>query len=269
MPKNHPNKQNFLNVCSLGQTGYLFEHDGDRVAIDPYLTDAVADQFGSHMKRLYPAAVQAHGLSGISHVLLTHAHLDHTDPKSVRMIAAASPAVRFICPYEVDSILLECGIPKAKIIRASEKETTIGTLRIRAIPAAHTILERNSAGELRFMGYLMEWPDCTIYHAGDTIPHSEIFLALAGVAIDYAFLPVNERNYFRNEAGIVGNMSIREAFMMAERTGADVLVPTHWDLFGPNSTFPGEVKYLHKKLAPPFALRFLICGRNYVLTAQK
>jgi hypothetical protein len=33
--------------------------------------------------------------------------------------------------------------------------------------------------------------------------------------IDVAFLPMNERSFFRKRRGIIGNMSVREAFAMA------------------------------------------------------
>ena len=45
--------------------------------------------------------------------------------------------------------------------------------------------------------------------------------------IHMAILPVNEFNFFRSREGIVGNMSVREAFGLASEIGADRVVPVH------------------------------------------
>jgi L-ascorbate metabolism protein UlaG (beta-lactamase superfamily) len=255
-----------LAVYPLGQVGYLFEKNGARILIDPYLTDSVADNFGAALRRRFAPTLSAGALVDVDWVLLTHAHMDHADAASLASIRASSPRARFLCAYEAEPIVLAAGVPPLQVTRASGQVVPgAGGVVFHTIPAAHTALERNAANELRYVGFLLQWDDLTIYHAGDTIPHAEIFSALAGRLIDYAFLPVNERNYFRDAAGIVGNMSAREAFEFARVIGARTLIPTHWDLFEPNGAFPWEVEALHQALNPPFALRFLPCGAVYRL----
>jgi L-ascorbate 6-phosphate lactonase len=259
--------QSVLTVYPLGQVGYLFEKNGARILIDPYLTDSVADNFGSMFRRRSTPTLPAGALVDIDWVLLTHAHLDHADPASIRSVLATSPQAKFLCSYEAESIVLGAGAPAEQVVRACGQVVAgKGGLVIHTIPAAHTALERNAANELRYVGFLLGWGDLTLYHAGDTIPHAEIFSALAGQRIDFAFLPINERNYFRDAAGIVGNMSTREAFEFAKLIGAKTLIPTHWDLFEPNGTFPWEVEALYQASSLPFALRFLPCGAAYYLS---
>jgi glycosyltransferase involved in cell wall biosynthesis len=67
-------------------------------------------------------------------------------------------------------------------------------------------------------------------------------------------LPVNEHNFFRGRRGIIGNMSIREAFGLASEIGAKQVVATHWDMFAANSVEPDEIRLVHQKLDPGFAL---------------
>ncbi len=256
-----------LRIYPLGQVGYLFDFDGVRIVIDPYLTDSVADQFGEPLRRMSQPTLAAESLTGVSLVLLTHAHLDHTDPVSLAALFAASPKARFVAPYECIPILISSGIPAAQLslVSAGDSLPAVDELRIRAVPAAHTELETDTEGRSRYLGYYLETPSLCLYHAGDTIPHDAIFSALEGRRIDYAFLPVNECNFFRARAGIVGNMTSREAFAMAERLGVRHLVPTHWDLFAPNSTYPWEVEALHTAMKPSFGLRFMPCGAAYSL----
>jgi L-ascorbate metabolism protein UlaG (beta-lactamase superfamily) len=72
--------------------------------------------------------------------------------------------------------------------------------------------------------------------------------------IDTALLPVNEDNYFRRRRGIVGNMTIREAFGLAAELGIRSVVPVHWDMFAVNSASPDEIKAVYKADAWPFEL---------------
>lgn len=70
--------------------------------------------------------------------------------------------------------------------------------------------------------------------------------------IGTALLPVNECNFFRERQGIVGNMSIREAFGLAVELGARRFVPMHFDMFAPNCVYEEEIGIVHRRLAPPF-----------------
>ncbi len=147
--------------------------------------------------------------------------------------------------------------------------TPIGSdLEVLAVPAAHTALECDSAGESRYAGYLLRSNGITIYHARDTIPHPEIFASLAGERIDYALLPVNERNYYRDRDGITGNMTVREAFQMTIDLGASTLIPTHWDMFAPNRVHPAEIELLHRMEAYPFSLEIMPAGAVKLLAAR-
>ena len=97
------------------------------------------------------------------------------------------------------------------------------------------------SGQPRFVGYVLSTGDVSIYHSGDTLVKSELLHELSSRAVDVALLPINGRDYFREEAGLVGNMGVREAVQLAVRTGIRTLVPMHWDLFAGNTERPGAV----------------------------
>lgn len=254
-----------VKIYPLGQVGYLWDFDGLRVVIDPYLGDSVAEQFGEALRRRVQPTLSGGECVDVSLILLTHAHLDHTDPASLRAVLAASPEAVIAAPADCESILSELALSplKVRLLDAGDEWVVGDGLRIRVLPAAHTHLERDLQGRCRYVGYYLEYLGKGFYHAGDTVPHEEIFSALKNLVVDHAFLPVNERNYFRDKAGIVGNMTPREAFAFAEQISARVLVPTHWDLFEPNSTYRWEVDALHDALKPGFQLRFMPCGAVY------
>ncbi|MDD5200151.1 MAG: MBL fold metallo-hydrolase [Terrimicrobiaceae bacterium] len=259
-----------IRALGLGQSGFVLETGGVRLVIDPYLSDSVAEEFGEHLRRQIPIVRAPGELHGVDWILLTHAHLDHTDPATLVPLASASPGAKFIGPAESRAILAVCGLADREMLPPPEGAwiDLAPGVRLRAVPAAHVALERDADGAPRYVGYLLESGGVTIYHAGDTLPHAEIFAALAGERIDYALLPVNERNFYRDREGIVGNLTVREAFQMAIDVGARTLVPIHWDLFAPNRTHPGEIRLLHELEAPPFRLEFLAAGAENVLSRQ-
>ena len=250
-----------MKLQFLGQVGTLLEAGGFRVLIDPYLSDSVADQFGSDLARRVPIPFTSATCPQIDFLLLTHAHLDHTDPATLAPLLGIQPHIKIFAPYESRQILGDLGHGCAKAPPIAWTQIAPG-LSLRAVPAAHTEIHRNSEGEIRDVGYLLKLGETTFYHAGDTIPHPEIFSALSGEAIDIALLPVNERNFQRDAQGIIGNMTLREAFQMAIDLQIKTLIPTHWDMFAPNSVFPEEIELLHKLLAPPFELKILHAGQT-------
>lgn len=250
----------------LGQAGVRLRADSADLLIDPYLSNSVGETYGAGVNRRCPVPVAPNELSGVDWVLLTHAHLDHTDPATLRPLAAASPQARFLAPYESREILQTLGISPERIARPSSRWTELAPgLRVRSIPAAHPQLEKNEAGEFRYVGYLLDANGTRIYHAGDTSPHDEIFANLADEAVDLALLPVNERNFYRDRADIVGNMTLREAFQMTVDIKARVLVPLHWDMFAPNAVHQEEMELLFTLENPPFELRLLRCGETLAL----
>lgn len=247
---------------ALGQAGVRLRFVDTVVYIDPYLTDFVADTCGRELKRLTPPPLLPSDVTDAAWVLITHAHPDHADPTTLQPLAAASPEARFMCTPPTAAILDAIDVRPSRVVVAdSEWRPLSPAVSVRAIPAAHTNIERDECGHFSYVGYLLRADGRLLYHAGDTMPHQEIFDALrAEGRIDLALLPVNERNYFRDAQGIVGNMSVREAFMMARQIGAAAVVPIHWDLFEPNSTSKAEIQLLYSLMQPGFELRLCESG---------
>lgn len=246
-----------VGVLPLGQVGFRLQFGDTIVYIDPYLSDNVAHKEGPEMQRLFPVPFAPDTVVDADWVLVTHEHVDHCDPETLQPLSEASSAARFMCPPGVRDILQRLGIPGKRIVLAQECDwlPLADGLRVIGVPAAHPRIERDTSGYVACVGYVLEYKGRSFYHAGDTSIEEELLTKLIALApIEVAFLPVNERNYFRDRRGIIGNMSVREAFTMAEEIGVKVLVPTHWDMFSLNSVTRGEIELLYKLLAPRFEL---------------
>ncbi|MCP5044899.1 MAG: MBL fold metallo-hydrolase [bacterium] len=246
----------------LGQSGLRLETQAGVLYVDPYLSHSVENIYGPDYRRMRPIPMAAQDVRDADFVLITHEHLDHCDPETIPALAQASPDAAFLAPYEVGKSLEGFGVGPERIVQPCEDWIPLGPgTQVHPVPAAHPVVERDGHGSLRYLGYVIDCGGRRIYHAGDTSPHDHVIEAVKALApIDTAVLPVNEFNFFRSRKGIVGNMSVREAFALAEEIDARNVVPIHWDMFEPNCAYREEIELVYRKQypgsEPPFALVF-------------
>lgn len=245
-----------IPINLLGQSGCKLSFSGVECYVDPYLSNSVQELDGPDLGRLIPIPFPPESVTDADWVLITHEHMDHCDPYTLPKLAAASPQARFLAPQRVIDILHSWGIDAERVKRAEEDWADLSPeLRVRAVPAAHPEITRDAEGHLIHVGYLLEYRGKRLYFAGDTFLRQEIIDTLiAEGPIHTAFLPVNEHNFFRGRQGIIGNLSIREAFQFAEEIGVKQVVPLHWDMFAANAVDPEEILFIHHKLKPEFRL---------------
>jgi L-ascorbate 6-phosphate lactonase len=246
-----------IHAKSLGQSGFRMAFPSSVVYVDPYLTDHVATVEGPELARQFPLPMKPEEVTDADWVLVTHIHLDHCDIHTLVPIARASPSCRFVCPNECCTALRAAGVAATRLVIAPESWMQLDSrVKLICVPAAHPTIERDRDGHLRFVGYVLECDGRRLYHAGDTSPAQEMIARLTNLApIDTAFLPVNERNYYREARGIVGNMTVREAFQLAADLKVRTLVPMHWDMFAPNSVYLEEIQVVYRLMKPPFEMR--------------
>jgi L-ascorbate metabolism protein UlaG (beta-lactamase superfamily)/GT2 family glycosyltransferase len=245
-----------IPVVMLGQSGCKLSFPSATLYLDPYLSNSVQELDAPDLERQVPIPYPPQSVTDADWVLLTHAHIDHCDPHTIPKLAGASPQARFLAPRPVVDILAGWDIAAERIQLAEEHWIELAPrLRVRAIPAAHPDIERDAAGRLACVGYLLDYAGQRVYLAGDTSARQEIIDSLKAEApIHTALLPVNEHNFFRGRRGIIGNMSVREAFGLAHEIGAKQVVAVHWDMFAANETTPDEIRAVYRRQRPDFSL---------------
>lgn len=243
-----------VGVTPLGQAGFRLCFGEVTLYIDPYLSNQVEIAEGPDFRRKVPIWKPADQVDDADWILITHIHGDHCDLDTLIPMSLASKNARFVGTANVRSLLRANGIRDTRIVPAADNWLSLGPeLRIRPMPAAHPEIEIDEQGDWCCVGYLFDYRGKRIYHSGDTSLNATIIESVkAYTPIDVAFLPVNERNHYRDARGIIGNMSIREAFEFASELGVELLVPMHWDMFLPNSVYAEEIEIVSRNIKLPF-----------------
>jgi L-ascorbate metabolism protein UlaG (beta-lactamase superfamily) len=238
-----------VTLTWLGQAGFGLRADGLHVLVDAFLSE--------RGDRLRPPPVDPATLTDVDVVLCTHEHPDHFDPATVAAVAGASPAARVVVPLPIVDQVVAAGVAVDRVLGAVADRAVEGLpLPVTAVPARHGVDvadaydfgHAQSAGQTRYLGYVLELGGARIYHAGDTIwwPGQDRVLRELGVHV--ALLPINGRDPVREAANLVGNLDHREAALLAHAADVDLLVPMHWDMFAGNRGFPDHLVAVVERL---------------------
>ena len=201
-----------MTIRPLGQSGYVLKTKNSEIIIDPYLSDSVNRVAGR--PRLLPLPISPADIS-CDAVICTHDHLDHLDPDTVTEINSRQ---LFITTNEGKEKLKSLG--KENVIAINEGGCiSLRDFEITAVFADHTV---------EAFGLIVRAEDITIYFSGDTLYNEKLF-DIAKHRPDITFICINGR---------LGNMSVGEALIVAERIGAKVNIPNHYDMFASNSEDP-------------------------------
>ncbi len=196
----------------LGQSGYLLKTKNNEIIIDPYLSDSVNQVAGR--PRALPIPIDPEKIC-CDAVICTHNHLDHLDPDTVSKI----PSNQFyLTTNEGIEALKKLGRTNAKAINCGES-IKLGDFDITAVFADHTA---------EAFGLIIKADNTTLYFSGDTLFNEKLF-EIKSYAPDITFICINGR---------LGNMNVLEALTTANKIGAKVNVPNHYDMFESNSENP-------------------------------
>ncbi len=255
--------EGMLALAALGQAGFVLKACNTVVYIDPYLSNAISD--GGGPPRAIESPLDPAQAGRVDAIICTHEHADHTDPATVLPLAAAAPAASIFASPQGAALLVEAGMEAARIVTPALGERhTVGGMAITALPAAHYSYEVDAEGRSRWMGFVIEADGVTLYHAGDTVVIPELLAALQPYRLDLALLPINGRDYFREQQGIVGNLNTREVAEFCALLRPRVLIPTHNDLFRENRVHPADLVIELERVIPRQRFHFLQPGEVFV-----
>jgi L-ascorbate metabolism protein UlaG (beta-lactamase superfamily) len=244
------NDEKNFRLWWLGQSGYLLQWKGKRVLIDPYLSDSLTKKYAATNKphiRMSERVVDPNLLKDISIVTSSHNHTDHLDAETLIPLFKNNPAIKFIIPEANREFVCErVQMPKDFPQDLTDwKKITVDEFTFHGVPAKHNEIERDENGNCRFMGYVIQFGNWSIYHSGDTLWYHELPQILKPFSVDVALLPINGNNPSR---GVAGNLNVSEAAQLAKAINAKVVIPCHYDMFTFNTANPQDFAAEAKKI---------------------
>jgi hypothetical protein len=175
------NDEKHFHFWWLGQSGYLLTWKGNRVLLDPYLSDSLTAKYASTDKphlRMSERVVDPNLLTNISAVTSSHNHTDHLDAETLIPIIKTNPEISMIIPEANRNFVcdrLHCSIDFPTGLDDG-LSTTIGPFKFTGIPASHNEIEKDEEGRCKFLGYILQFGEWSIYHSGDTLLYEGMWL---------------------------------------------------------------------------------------------
>lgn len=218
----------------IGQSGFVFKHDDQKIAIDLVLSD-LKDQDGKS-RRYYEVPFPPERLV-VDVVLCTHGHRDHYDKKTILGLYQANPKIRIVVPEGIVQTLIEDGIPNENIVGLNDGEhAAFEDVLVSAFSAAHPVILKDEQGKDLNLGYEMKIGPAKIVHLGDTLLCEQLIEHLQTMeAPDCMIVPINGQDYFRTARNCIGNLSAYEAVMAGKIARARQLIPCHYDMIVGNT----------------------------------
>ncbi len=234
------NKVEGFRVWWLGQSGFLIQFQGKHLLFDPYLSDSLSKKYAKTDKphtRISELVVEPSLLNMIDVVTSSHNHTDHLDAETLLPIFEKNPNIKFIIPEANRAFVCERLQCKNDFpIGLNDLQSVdIEPFTITGVPAAHNSIERDEAGNLKFMGFILAFGKYKVYHSGDTLWYNGMVEVLKDFEVDIAFLPINGN---KPERRVAGNLSYEEASRLGKEIGAKLTIPHHYDLFEFNTENP-------------------------------
>ncbi|HTL16606.1 MAG TPA: MBL fold metallo-hydrolase, partial [Patescibacteria group bacterium] len=229
-----------LDLCWVGHATVLVNFFGVHILTDPVLLDRVGAQLGFATvgrKRLISPAIDPRNLPRVDLVLLSHAHMDHLDLPSLRVLAKDIPVVT--APKTSD-LVRSCGFSSVRELRWNESvslQTASGDISVKAIEVKHWGARWRTDTYRGYVGYLLKRGGKTVVFGGDTALTSA-FENLECQKVDVAIMPIGSYGHDART-----HCTPEQAVRMVDACGANFIVPIH------HSTFPIGQEPLHEPLS--------------------
>jgi len=202
-------------ITYVGHATVLVEMNGGRVLTDPVLRRRVA-----HLRRR--GEVDTAALRGVDAVLVSHAHYDHLDRRSLELLGRSTLVV---VPRGLGGLLRRRGFERVVEMDVGGR-VTVGELTVEATHAEHRG-DRPLGARARALGYVLDGSH-RLYFAGDT----ELFDGMTSLAasLDVAFVPIWG---WGPTLGRGGHLDPERAADALKLLRPRIAVPIHWGTYHP------------------------------------
>lgn len=200
-----------MKITWLGQAGLLFEKNGFKIMVDPYLSDCVKKVEPKNYRRV-PVNEDLFDISP-DVMVFTHNHLDHYDPETAPRFINENTCVTVLAPSSVWTEARKLGGSNNYVQFNRHTTWTQNGIKFTAVKAEHS--------DPYAIGIIIDDGGKKYYITGDTLYNEEVFADIPN-DIYAVFLPVN---------GVGNNMNMTDAKSFCERIAPKFAVPIHCGMF--------------------------------------
>jgi L-ascorbate metabolism protein UlaG (beta-lactamase superfamily) len=258
-----------FDIWWMGQSGFLIQWNGRCLLFDPYLSDSLTKKYASTNKphvRMSDQVIEPHLLDCIDIVTSSHNHTDHLDAETLVPLLKTNPNISFVIPEaNRDFVASRTGRePDFPLGLNDGGKVEVKGLTFHGVPAAHNDLERDDKGRCRFMGYVVQFGEFSVYHSGDTLWFEGLEKIVEPFHVDVALLPINGNDPSR---GVAGNLNAKEAARLGKAIGARYVIPHHYHMFRFNTANPRDFARAAAKSGQHYVI--LEHGEKWTVTSAK
>jgi L-ascorbate metabolism protein UlaG (beta-lactamase superfamily) len=218
-----------VTLAWLGHSTVLINFFGVTILTDPVLFPRVGIRLPGITigpKRLTAPALRFHDLPHIDLILLSHAHFDHLD---LRTLGCFDDTTRVITARGTSDLLRRTRLSNITELDWGETKTlsaAAGEIVIAAFPVKHWGARTHTDTHRGYNGYLIERRGRRIIFAGDTAMTDSFATLRRHGPIDVAIMPISAYNPW-----IQSHSTPEQAVQMANTAGARFVVPVHHQTF--------------------------------------
>jgi L-ascorbate metabolism protein UlaG (beta-lactamase superfamily) len=215
-----------ITVSNLGHACLLMNYLGVRVITDPSLFDrvglAVDSMFTIGPKRISAPPLTPAELQDVQLILITHAHMDHLDVRSLKALPKSATVVA--CD-KCSRIIKPLGFANVRELKWGES-TEFSGLKITAMGARHWGRRWPPLGaDYGFDSFVLEKDRRRMLIACDSA-YTDLFAPLASNPPEVAVLSNGAYDPW-----IWNHANPEQVWAMFKQTGATYLLPIHWGTF--------------------------------------
>ncbi len=215
-----------LFAAWLGHSTVLVKINGFTILTDPVFSKRAGIHLGPlaiGVKRLVAPALEPWELPRIDLVLLSHAHMDHTDLPSLRRLESRQTVL--VNAVATSDLVRPRRWARVRELRWGEAER-VRSATVRAVEVNHWGARLRNDQYRGYNGYLIESGGFRVLFAGDTAA-THAFRALRGSKpVHLAIMPIGAYNPW-----LRFHCTPEQAWRMAADAGSEYILPVHHQTF--------------------------------------
>jgi len=210
-----------MKITWLGQAGFLFEVDEMKILVDPYLSESCIKLNENNYRRM-PIDESFLKIKP-DMIILTHNHMDHTDPETLKHYLENDGEVLVLAPEAAWTGVRKFGGKHNYVKFNRHTEWTENGVKFTAVKAEHS--------DVHPIGVIIDDSKHKYYITGDTLYNTDIFEDIPD-DIYALFVVMNGKG---------NNMNMYDAERFAEKINPGYAIPVHWGLH--DEIYPSDFDY--------------------------